>query len=427
MSAAPDSGGLFRDRDFLLFMSGQGASALGDAVSQTALPLLVLHLTGSGTQMGLVAMLQALPMLILGLPAGALADRWDRRRTMLWCDIGRAALIALVPLSAWIGLPALHVLYAIVVPLGVLFTLFEAACLSCVPALVGRERLARANGYLSISNSVGFIVGPALAGVLTRRIGGAATLAVDAVSFAISALTLGLIRRPLQQGRADRPQRLRAEVLVGLRFVAAHPVLRRLLLLFGLIGCLTAPLVACAAFYLTRDLGRSEDLVGLAISAYAIGAILGALAGGLLERHTSRAMPLGLAVGGAATLALGSVGALGGIVALALIAGAAESMAAILYVTLRASVTPDHLLGRVTTTARVMTFALQPLGFLLGGLLLDRIGGGATLAIIGGATAILGLGAGLSHNLRAGSLRHARVETTPVVEVNHDERHTAIR
>lgn len=173
-------------------------------------------------------------------------------------------------------------------------------------------------------------------------------------------------------------------------------MLRPLLLLFGLVSCVTAPLVACAAFYLTHDLGRSPDLVGAAISAYALGAIAGALAGGRLERRTALAMPLGLAVGGCATAALGWVGHGGVIVALALVAGAAESISSILYVTLRASVTPDHLLGRVAASARVIAFALQPLGFLIGGLSLDTIGGGPTLAAIGGATALLSVGIGLS-------------------------------
>jgi MFS family permease len=160
-TATPTGRNLLRDRDFLLFASGQSASALGDALSKTALPLLVLTLTGSGLQMGLIAMLSALPMLLLGVPAGAWADRFDRRRMMLWSDAGRTLLVGAVPLAALLGVPVLPVLYAVVVPIGVLYAVFEAACLSCVPALVGRDRLGEANSLLSIGNALGYVAGTA--------------------------------------------------------------------------------------------------------------------------------------------------------------------------------------------------------------------------------------------------------------------------
>lgn len=90
------------DRDFRLVLGGQGVSALGDAITFTALPLLVVTLTGSGIVMGIVGVLQTIPDLVLGLPAGALADRWDRRRLIIWADLGRALLTALIPLACWV-------------------------------------------------------------------------------------------------------------------------------------------------------------------------------------------------------------------------------------------------------------------------------------------------------------------------------------
>ena len=98
--APPDAemeGPLRENRDFVVVLAGQGVSAIGDAINYTALPLLVLFLTGSGLAMGIVGVLQTLPDLVLGLPVGALADRWDRRRMMLYADLGRAVLTAFIP------------------------------------------------------------------------------------------------------------------------------------------------------------------------------------------------------------------------------------------------------------------------------------------------------------------------------------------
>src|SRR3990170_3900300 len=117
--AAPPSG-LRGNRDFQVVLAGQAVSAFGDAITLTAMPLLVLFLTGSGALMGIVGALQLLPDLVLGLPAGALADRWDRRRMMMWADAGRAVLIAAIPLSFWFGLPTMPVILIAAVPINTL-------------------------------------------------------------------------------------------------------------------------------------------------------------------------------------------------------------------------------------------------------------------------------------------------------------------
>ena len=138
MSAPTASAGLFRNRDFRLVLFGQGISAFGDAVSFTALPLLVLLLTGSGLQMGIVGVLQLLPDLILGLPAGALADRWDRRKMIVWADFGRAVLTALIPISFLLGLPTMVVILLVTFPINAFRVVFLAAWTAMIPALVGR-------------------------------------------------------------------------------------------------------------------------------------------------------------------------------------------------------------------------------------------------------------------------------------------------
>ena len=128
---------LGQNRDFKVLLGSQGISALGDAVSFTALPLLVLALTGSGFAMGVVGALQTLPDLFLGMLVGALADRSDRKRMMFMADFGRAFLTALIPLSVFLGGPTMVVILIVAAPMSILRSFFLAGYTASVPALVG--------------------------------------------------------------------------------------------------------------------------------------------------------------------------------------------------------------------------------------------------------------------------------------------------
>ena len=171
---------LSRNRDFKVLLVSQGISALGDAVSYTALPLLVLALTGSGFAMGVVGALQTLPILLIGLIAGAIADRSDRKRMMFLADLGRAVLTALIPISVWLGGPTMAVILLVAAPISVLRSFFLAGYTASVPTLVGRSQVGSANAYFEAVYTMGFIVGPAIAGILATTIGPGATLAIDA-------------------------------------------------------------------------------------------------------------------------------------------------------------------------------------------------------------------------------------------------------
>ncbi|MGW3126807.1 MFS transporter [Streptomyces sp. NPDC001123] len=390
-TATPAGRNLLRDRDFLLFAGGQGASAVGDALTKTALPLLVLALTGSGLHMGVIAMLSALPMMVLGVPAGAWADRFDRRRMMLWSDVGRTLLVGAVPLAAVLDVPVLPVLYAVAVPVGVLYAVFEAACLSCLPSLVGRERLGEANSLLSIGNALGYVAGPALAGVLVTWIGGAGTLGVDALTFAVSAATLTAVRSPLQSAREYAPTPMRQQILEGFRFIAGHRLLRAALLYWAAITFFTAPIILCATYFVREDLGWSPGVLGAVIAVYAVGAIAGAVLAPRLKGASVAGMCGGTVLGGVALLVLGSTDSLPLALGVVLVAGAGESVAAILYSTLRARLIPDELLGRVTTTAQVAALGLKPLSVLVAGIALEATSGSVTLAVIAIACIVISI------------------------------------
>jgi MFS family permease len=351
--------------------------------------------------MGLVAALETLPTLFFGLVAGALADRWDRRRTMLCCDAGRAILTGLIPLSYLLRLPTMPVIYAVVAPIGLLGCLFGAAYTASVPNLVAREQIGPANSYFEALESFAWIFGPGVAGVLAGWIGPGPTLALDAVSFLASAASLAFVRRRLQSFERRSRQHLLRDIQEGVTYIARHPLLRALIALWSVSRVFSIPFVVAVTYFVTVDRGLPTTTVGIVISAYAAGSLVGTLvAGRLTNGRLGFVALLADALLGAATVAV----ALSGNVPLLLVAtfafGCMEGVMLIAYLTLRSTIAPDALLGRVSSVSTTLTLGLTSLGYLAVGALLDAARGRTTLLLMGIAIMGIGLLFALSPHLR---------------------------
>ena len=375
---------LARNRDFRVLLTSQGVSALGDAVSFTALPLLVLALTGSGLAMGLVGALQTLPDLVFGMVAGALADRNDRKRMMFLADLGRAVLTASIPISVLVGGPTMIVILVVAAPMSVLRALFLAGYTASVPALVGRSQIARANSYFEAIYSVGYIVGPAVAGVLSATIGPGPTLGIDAVSFALSGLALAFVRRDLRAPVDRPPASLLEDIREGIDYILAHPTLRAIIVFWGVVSISTAPLVTALAVYITRDLDYPDTILGLILTAYGIGTVVGALLTSRAGRRPVAPILLGGTFAtGVFLVIVSATDQVPVLLAVAVGSGVAQSMVLVTYLTLRTALSPDALLGRIGSTARTISLGLQPIGLLVGGALIDLTSGATTIAVMG--------------------------------------------
>jgi hypothetical protein len=264
----------------------------------------VFRLTGSAAQTAALAALAAVPYLLFGLVAGAVADRVDRRRLMGACDLLSAALVASIPLAAAFGVLSLLQLYAVALLTATLFVWFDAANFGALPALVGRARIVAANSAVSATHTVIGIAGPAVAGLLAATVGPAQSVALDAASFAASALFLAAIPRPFRAGpgalaaagdaagaRAPVLRRTSVDVREGLAFLWGRRRLRTLTLpgaahsFAG--GAVTGVLVVCAV----RGLGlpAGDACIGWLFSAGAAGSLGAAL---LLPRLSAR-FPVG--------------------------------------------------------------------------------------------------------------------------------------
>jgi MFS family permease len=289
----------------------------------------------------------------------------------------------------------------------VLRVLWLAAYTAAVPGLVGRGQVPRANGIFEAVFNIGWIVGPALAGLLAGAIGPGPTIAIDALTFLVSAVSLLFIRRPLRPERRAEQTHILADIREGVGFVARQPTLRSVIALWTAIQVISAGLTSALIFYLTQDRGTGTAVVGIVLSAFALGALGGSL---LAARMAPRAVgPVML--GGAAGFGLALVVSVGApvplMVAMALLAGILNANVLVAYISLRTLLSPDALLGRVGATARTLSVGLMPVGSLVAGVALDAIGGGATLTVMGILLVITAAGFALLPDVRGARIARA--------------------
>jgi MFS family permease len=342
--------------------------------------------------------LEFLPFLLLGLPAGAWIDRMRRRPVLIAADLARGGALATVPLAGAFDVLTYVQLLAVVLIVGIGTVFFEIAHTSYLPALVGREDLLEGNARLATTAQVAEIGGPAAGGALVGAITAPGALVIDAASFLASALFLSRIRvreaapapPPPDAARAGR---LRGEMRAGVRYVLGHPLLRPIAAFTAVANLAAGMTLAVYILFMRRGLGLDPAVIGLVIGLGNVGGIAGAL---LARRFATglgvgRSIVAGLAAATAGQTLLASAPSSAAapllIVALALISfGPAIVM--IVGATIRQSVTPDHLLGRMNATMRVLQFGTLPIGTFLGGLVASAVGYRATLGLAAAGLAV---------------------------------------
>ncbi|MFD0200891.1 MULTISPECIES: MFS transporter [Saccharothrix] len=367
---------VWRNRDFRLVWTGQALSEFGNGVSQLAYPLLVLAITGSPAAAGALAAVRALPYLLLGLVAGALVDRWDRKRTMITCDLLRALNVVTIPIALLLG--ALTPAHVFVVGFlgGVLYVFFSAAEGAVLPNVVREEQLTTAvSAQETAQSACGVVAGP-IGGALLQFSRGLPFL-VDALSFLASALCLSFVRGRFRDEAVAEPKprrSLRADVAEGVRWLWEHSALRLIAITAaGLQVAISG--VALVAIVVARDSDASPAVIGVLFSALGIGGVIGAL----LAPRLKRALGLGglllsvLWLQGALWVLLAfstSLVMIGVVLGLFTVSMPCFGIAAL---TFQLEVTPDALRGRVGTAFSLLIWTATPVGGAAVGLLLDAV------------------------------------------------------
>jgi MFS family permease len=373
---------LRRQSAFLRLWASVSVSVFGDQISALAIPLAaVLMLHASATEMGLLTALFWLPHLMFSLPVGVWVDaRPVKRRVMVIADVGRAALLASIPLAAAFDALALEQLYIVVFLVGSCAVFFDLSYSSFFTATVPREQVLAANGRLSTSRAVAYVAGPSLAGLLVQVLTAPLAILADAVSFVASALFLrgARVDEPFHESRGVSALLRTKE---GIRILMHHPLLR------GSVGCastvnfFTFMIAAVYVLYASSTLGLSAGVIGITLGVGAVGALVGALV----------APRIGRRIGLGPTIVIGCLLFSGPLVVLPFAGGSTLEKAAILCAvefvsgfgvmlfdtnsnSMTALAVPQRLRARIAGASRVFNYGTRPFGALAGGVLAGVIG-----------------------------------------------------
>ena len=389
---------MWRHPDFLKLWAGESVSVFGSQVTVLAVPTVAILILHAGPfQVGILSALEFLAFPTLGLVAGVYADRLRRRPIMIICDVGRALALGSIPVAFLLNLLTLEQLYFVALLTGIFTVFFDVSYQSYLPALVDRPNLIEGNTKLEITRSTAQVAGPAVAGFLIQLIGGARAVAVDALSFFLSALALASIKKPEPEPRpstASGTSGFIPEMREGIDVVFRNPILWRIAACTATTN-LGSNMVFGAVFlvFAYRQLHLSAAVVGVVFALGSVGALAGAFLAGWVARTLGIGPTLGVTiiVGGLALLAtpLALVGAPALVLATTgFIEGLTIPVYNISQVSLRQAITPDRVQGRMNATMRTIVWGTIPLGAFIGGILGTSIGLVQTI-VLGGILSTL--------------------------------------
>ena len=405
---------LWRNRDFQLLFAGSLTSVVGSEIAAIAYPLLVLAVTGSPAQAGLVAFAETAAAVLVGLPAGALVDRWNKRAVMVTCDALRLVAAGSIPLALAANRLSLTQIVAVAAVTGAAGSFFYPARMVAVRRTVSADQLSAALSQNQARVAIGALVGPSAGGALFG-LGRALPFLADAVSFGVSLLCVLGIRTPLrvEPDGSTGQRRLGAEITEGFAWIWARRQLRAMLLYATAVN-LAAGALLLLVIVLASNLGASPSTVGLILTGAAVGSLLGAVASAWLQRHVSPPA-LMLLVGGVASVAICAMALPFGVAWIGLTLGTVMvfSPAAVVAINLMIMRdVPERLQGRAMSAMDLLLSVARPLGPLVAGVLLEYAGARVTAVLLGGYLALCVILAVTNPGFRGRSDRDRPAEDT---------------
>ena len=393
--AYPDRISVSRNHEFLKLWIGQTISEIGSRITREGLPLTAVMVLGATpAQMGMLAATGGGSVLLFSLLAGVIVDRVRRRPVMVATDLGRALLLLSVPVLALRHLLSMTDLIFVAACAGVLTVLFDVAYQSYLPSLVASDELLEGNRLLSMSGATAEVLGPSLTGVLVQLISAPLAILLDALSFVVSGAAVWAIRCSEPTPQASARLSFREEMLGGMQIILAHPALRALLIRSVLAFLFMGPVFSFYILYAIRVLRLHPASLGMAISLGGAGSLAGGVFAGRISRRFAAAPTFfvsAIVVGCAHfLLPLASLFPRLALTCLCLqqfIGDFAWTVYFVNEMTLRQSVAPAHLLGRVNAAMQFASRGMLPIGALAGGFLGSSIGIPNTLWI--GAAGVL--------------------------------------
>lgn len=396
--------------EFRSLLAAVGGSGLGDGARMTAFPLLTASLTRNPAAVSAVTVVQALPWLLFSLPVGAMVDRWDRRAVVVRVNVLRAVLIA--GLAAAVGLDAvtLPVLALVAFLMTTAEILVDNASSALLPAVVHSTDLERANGRLyAVQNVTVQFAGPPLGGLLFS-VRQAVPFLLDSVSFLGAVLFLRRIRPLPRESFSGPRRRLRTEVVEGVRFLASRPVLRGLAVTVFAANLFIEGFYAVFVLFALQELGMGPAGYGLLFAVFALGGVAGSVAAVQVGRllREGPAILIASALMGLPLLVLALVPTVPVAVSVLLVTGTAEGVWQVLAASLRQTLIPERLLGRVLGVFRLTGRGAMFLGAAGAGVLAEVAGLRAPALAAGIGVPLIALT--LTRVLSTAAIKEARAE-----------------
>jgi MFS family permease len=390
---------LWRNQPFIRVWSAATISIFGSLVTRMALPLAaILVLDAGAIEVAVLRSMELVATLVFGLVAGAWVDRLRRRPVLIWADLGRAALLGSIPVA--FALDALSFWHLLLVTLlaSILTTFFDSADNAYLPTIVEREQLVDANGALAASGSAAEFMAFGISGFLVQLLTAPFAIALDAVSFVVSALLLGSIRRDEAPPppAADREPVL-AEIRDGLRLVRHDPVLRAFVAAQMSLAALWGIFGATWFLFVLEELDLGPAILGVIAGVGGASSFIGAIVATKATRRWGigpvAIVAMFLAAVGNAFIPLAPTGlpliAIGCLVMQQLVADSAVTVYDITEVSVRQTLVRDRALGRVASTFHVAAGLAQLVATISAGILAEVIGLRAT-AWLGPIAALVG-------------------------------------
>ncbi len=375
-----NSKNLWQNQDFLKLWSAQTISVFGTQTASLAYPLTaILVLEASSVQMGILRASAAVSAVLVGFFAGVIVDRLSRKRLLIATDLGRAFLAALIPLAAFSGVLKIEHLFVISFFAGALNITSEVAGMAFLPSVVKKENLVEGNSKFATTDSAAAIAGPGLSGLLVQILTAPVTILIDAVSFIFSAVFVWKINAPEQEIPVEKRQSVRSEIREGFAFVYKNPILRPLAESIALHFLFMLVISTIFTLYAIRELDLQPFALGVIFSDFGFGFLAGAL---VVKRLTARfgqgkIMVYATLLNAFAALLIPSAS---GATAIFVLLAAHFLLAfgiqihGINLMSLRQSITPDHLQGRMNGTFRFVNVCMMLVGALAAGFLGEFIG-----------------------------------------------------
>ncbi|GIE86446.1 MFS transporter [Actinoplanes regularis] len=372
----PEKQGKERSSAFWRYWAASTISTTGSGATSLALPLVALTvLDVSNFEMGVLTAVGYAAIIVMGLPAGVIAQRFALRSLQVSMDLFRFAAIATIPLAAWWDMLTLPHLLVVAFFVGMANNVFDVANSTFLPGIVPTSQLIARNGLMSSTVATTQLVGPSLGGLLVQAVGAAFTMVIDAISYLVSALLLSSIRITGTRPPISRKPLFR-EMGTGLRFVFSHPIIRVAALYATAVNFANGVIFAVLAPFLVRTLGLEPAFVGLVFALDGVGSVLGAAVTARVARRfgTAPALLLTATAGAVFVLAmpLAVTGYAPAIFGFGLGAFAFSAVvASVITRTHRQTASPPELLSRVMASVRFVSWSVIPIGSVTAGLLAE--------------------------------------------------------